>query len=112
MNTSLWIAMLMIALCTFLMRALPLVWMTRRLKKTDTDDQVESVPEWLSVMGPTMIAAMFGTSLIPAELSMGYWIATCLGVLVTVAAWCWKRSLGIPVFAGVLAFGVCIYLIT
>ncbi|WP_117234677.1 AzlD domain-containing protein [Vibrio maerlii] len=110
MDSSLWIAMAIIAIGTFLMRALPVVWMSRRIERSSKDQNVEGMPLWLSVLGPTMIAAMFGTSLIPSTPSLVSWIATVLGVVVTIGAWYWKRSLGIPVFAGVFAYGLTIYL--
>ncbi|ONN53979.1 branched-chain amino acid ABC transporter [Acinetobacter genomosp. 33YU] len=110
MDKSLWIAMALIAVGTFLMRALPLLWMSRRIADRHNENMIDNMPIWLSVMGPAMIAAMFGTSVIPATPSLMSWLATILGVSMTLLVWYWRRSLGIPVFAGVVVYGITVYL--
>lgn len=110
MDKSLWIAMGIIAIGTFLMRALPLLWMSRRITNSHNENMTENMPMWLSVMGPAMIAAMFGTSLIPSTQSLNTWLATILGGLITFLVWYWRRSLGVPVFAGVMVYGIIVYL--
>ncbi len=106
MDNSVWIAMIIVAIGTLLMRLLPLHWMQRSLAKKQADHSLDHLPLWLSVLGPTMIAAMFGTSLVPASPSLATWLATAAGGVTTLIAWYWKRTLGLPVFAGVLAFGL------
>ncbi len=108
MINTLWLAIIAIALGTYLMRALPLVWMTRKLDKNKSNT-TEEMPIWLTVLGPAMIAAMFGTSLIPSSQSITTWLATALGALVTAVIWYWKRSLGLPVLIGVMIYGISIY---
>lgn len=109
MSNQLWIAVILIAIGTFLMRLLPMLWMSRRMRAKSANS-IEHTPLWLSVLGPNMIAAMLGTSLIPSTPSLTAWLATFLGCIVTIIFWYWKRSLGLPVFAGVLMYGVVIYL--
>lgn len=110
MDKSLWIAMGFIVIGTFLMRALPLLWMSRRIADSHNENIIDNMPVWLTVMGPAMIAAMFGTSLIPSTQSLMSWLATILGGLITLLVWYWRRSLGIPVFAGVVVYGITVYL--
>ncbi|MEZ9133326.1 AzlD domain-containing protein, partial [Vibrio breoganii] len=38
-----------------------------------------------------------------------YWLATLVGTLFTLLIWYWKRSLGLPVLAGVAIYGAIIY---
>ncbi|CAH0529305.1 AzlD domain-containing protein [Vibrio hippocampi] len=110
MNTTLWIAMLVIAIATYLMRLLPIIWLRRRAQKKQHDTTNDTLPLWISVLGPAMIAAMFGTSLVPAHPSTSTWLATVIGVVTTSLCWYWKRSLGLPVLIGVLSFGLVVYL--
>lgn len=112
MDNAIWAALLVCALGTFLMRALPLVWMQRHLVQRKTKSAVEAMPTWLSVLGPLMIAAMFGVSLVPGKASPASWLATALGALVTLIAWRMTKSLGWPVFAGVAIYGAVIFLAT
>lgn len=104
MDSALWIAMLAAALGTLLMRLLPMLWMQRHLARRQ-DNSIEAMPAWLSVLGPSMIAAMFGVSLVPASLTLSSWLATACGVLLTLYVWHRTRSLGWPVFAGVAMYG-------
>ncbi|MGR4069331.1 AzlD domain-containing protein [Billgrantia sp. C5P2] len=109
MSSALWIAVLASALGTQLIRVLPLLWMQRRLERQG-DGSLEAMPQWLSLLGPVMIAAVFGVSLLPVTPSVSSWLATVIGVLVTLAVWWYKRTLGWPVAAGVAAFGVVVML--
>lgn len=106
MDSTLWIAMLAAAAGTFLLRMLPLLWMQRHLDRRDSHKTVEQMPVWLRVLGPAMIAAMFGVSVVPATLTLTSWLATLLGGALTLAVWYRTRSLGWPVFAGVAMYGV------
>ena len=106
MDSALWLAMLAAAAGTFLLRMLPLLWMQRHLDRRDNQESVESMPIWLRVLGPAMIAAMFGVSVVPASLTFTSWLATLLGGALTLAVWYRTRSLGWPVFAGVAMYGV------
>jgi len=106
-----WLTLGIIAVATFLMRTAPLFWMSRRLKRSENGSSLADIPLWLRVMGPMMIAAMFGTSLIPSTLSFNTWLATGLGVIATLLAWYKTRTLGVPVLAGVAVYGLLISLL-
>ena len=105
MSSTLWLAVLASATGTLLMRLLPLRWMQRRLERLDGDDGLEAMPQWLGILGPLMIAAVLGVSLVPKTTDAIAWLATAIGVLVTLAVWWRLRSLGWPVAAGVAAYG-------
>ncbi|WP_069384143.1 AzlD domain-containing protein [Halomonas caseinilytica] len=111
MSNALWLAVLASALGTYLIRVLPLLWMRRRLRRLDGDDNVDAMPQWLGILGPLMIAALFGVSLVPRDPSATAWLATAIGIAITLLVWYWKRSLGWPVAAGVAAYGVIIVLV-
>ena len=108
MDSQLWIALLATALGTFLMRALPLLWMRRHLVRKQASNSLDAMPTWLTVLGPLMIAAMFGVSLVPASETRAAWLATVIGVLATYLVWKKTNSLGWPVFAGVAVYGLAI----
>ncbi|WP_067094532.1 AzlD domain-containing protein [Marinomonas atlantica] len=105
MSGQTWMILLSIALGTYLIRALPYVWMARKLNKQASQGNVSSTPVWLTILGPTMIAAMFGTSLVPVEPSLLSWVATVIGCVATYFIWRRTRSMGYPIVAGVLVFG-------
>ncbi len=105
MDKEFWIALIIIAAGTFLMRCLPLLYMQRHLQRKGSGENDGSIPVWLSVLGPMMIAAMLGTSLVPSTSSAAYWLATALGLIVTFCIWKRTRSLGWPILVGVSAFG-------
>jgi len=111
MDNDLWITLILCALGTLMMRVLPLIWMQRHLAKRKTQDAIEDMPTWLSVFGPAMIAAMFGVSLIPSHPSPEAWIATAVGSIATLVVWRITRSLGWPVFAGVLCYGLVVVML-
>jgi branched-subunit amino acid transport protein len=111
MSSALWIAVLASALGTLLMRLLPLLWMQRRLERQGDDDSPEAMPQWLSLLGPLMIAALLGVSLMPVTPGPLAWLATAIGVLATLAVWWHKRTLGWPVAAGVAAYGAVVMLL-
>lgn len=102
MSTSLWLAVVVSALGTLLMRVVPFLWMQRRI---NSDSGINSMPPWLSILGPLMIAAVLGVSIMPVNPSAISWIATAIGLFVTLLVWSRLRSLGWPVAAGVLVFG-------
>ena len=112
MDTKLWIAVVIVAIATFLMRALPFVWMRRRLDRQGDRASPDAVPMLLVVLGPAMISAMFGVSLAPPANSWGFWLTTLFGVLATLLVWLRTRSLGWPVFAGVAAYGTALYIMS
>jgi hypothetical protein len=103
-----WVALGIIALGTYLMRVAPIYWMQRRLKHSARGNAMAGVPLWLTVMGPVMIAAMFGTSLIPTTPSVTTWFATAIGTSATLLVWYKTRTLGLPVLAGVVVYGVVV----
>ncbi|MCG6659573.1 AzlD domain-containing protein [Halomonas campisalis] len=110
MSSALWLAVLVSAAGTLLMRLLPLLWMRRRLARLDGDERLDAMPQWLGVLGPLMIAAVLGVSLVPTTPGALSWLATAIGVLATLAVW-WKlRSLGWPIAAGVAAYGAVVIL--
>lgn len=106
MGTELWLAVIATAVGTLMMRILPLLWMQHHLLRRNNENAIESMPTWLNVLGPTMIAAMCGVSLVPTSFSAGSGLATISGVIATTLVWQRTRSLGWPVFAGVLIYGV------
>lgn len=106
MGNELWFAVAAIALGTFSMRLLPMLWMQRHLDKHDSQDAFDVMPQWLSLLGPMMIAAMFGGSLVPNTVDLSGWLATACGVLATLLTWRLTKSLGIPVLVGVFTYGV------
>lgn len=110
MDKSLWLLMLACAVGTFLLRALPLMWMRRHLIRRSVSNTSEAMPVWLTVLAPTMIAAMFGVSLVPANSGISSWLATVLGGPCTILVWRRTRSLGWPVCIGVAVYGVVVLL--
>ena len=110
MAGELWVAVMVAAAGTFLMRLLPLVWMQRRLAREDSQGATAAMPKWLGVLGPVMIAAMLGASLVPVAGTLNAWVATAVGGCVTLMVWRKTRSLGWPVVWGVVAFGVVRFL--
>ncbi|XKE44502.1 AzlD domain-containing protein [Halomonas organivorans] len=108
MSNALWLAVLATALGTLLMRLVPLLWMRRRLKRTAGQDGVEAMPQWLGILGPLMVAAVLGVSLVPRDPDALAWVATAIGVIATLLVWRRTRSLGWPVAAGVAAYGVVV----
>nr|WP_325051828.1 AzlD domain-containing protein [Halomonas coralii] len=67
-----------------------------------------ALPAWLSMLGPLMIAALFGVSLIPQRQDPVGWCATLVGIGATLIVWRRTRTLGWPVIAGVAAFGLVV----
>lgn len=108
MSLELWIGMIVAALGTYLIRLLPLIWMQQRLKRRDGDTAVDVLPKWLVVLGPMMIAAVLGVSLVPRTPDLAGWLATVAGLGITLVVWRKTRSLGWPVVGGVLTFGVVV----
>ena len=103
MSTALWLAVVVSALGTLLMRVVPFLWMQRRLNSATG---INNMPQWLGILGPLMIAAVLGVSIMPVNPSAISWFATAIGLSVTLLVW-WKlRSLGWPVAAGVAGFGL------
>lgn len=108
MSLELWIGMIVAALGTYLIRLLPLLWMQRRLTRSGENGPVDALPKWLVILGPMMIAAVLGVSLVPRTPDAAGWLATLIGLGVTLAIWWRTRSLGWPVMGGVLTFGVVV----
>ena len=105
MNTERWLVILLCAGGTFLIRALPLMWTRRHLAKQQSD-AANTLPSWLGLLGPLMIAAMFGVSLVPVRHDWIGALATVAGCLATLLSWYRSRTLGKPVFIGVVVFGL------
>ena len=108
MHVDIWIAIVVAAIGTYALRVVPLLWTQRHFNKHKANNTEARLPTWLSVLGPLMIAAMLGASLIPKAPSAASWIATAIGTVVTVLVWRKFKSLGLPVFCGVLAFGIAL----
>ena len=108
MSLELWIGMIVAALGTYLIRLLPLLWMQKRLTRSEADGPVDALPKWLVILGPMMIAAVLGVSLVPRTPDAAGWLATVIGLGATLAIWRRTRSLGWPVVGGVLTFGVVV----
>lgn len=106
MHVDIWIAIVVAAIGTYALRVVPLLWTQRHFNKHKANNTEARLPTWQSVLGPLMIAAMLGASLIPKAPSAASWIATAIGTVVTVLVWRKFKSLGLPVFCGVLSFGV------
>lgn len=103
MSHALWLAVVASALGTLLMRVVPFLWMQQRL---NSDTGLNNMPQWLSILGPMMIAAVLGVSIVPVNPNSASWVATAIGLGVTLWVWWRMRSLGWPVAAGVGCFGV------
>lgn len=110
MSSALWMAILASALGTLLMRLLPLLWMRRRIERLGDEDGLDAMPQWLSMLGPLMIAAVFGVSLMPVKPDALSWLATGIGIFATLAVWWGTRTLGWPVAVGVATYGVVVTL--
>lgn len=106
MQTELWLGIIIASIGTYGLRVIPLMWTQRHLKKHQCTNNETTLPLWISVLGPLMIAAMLGVSLVPKVTTIESWIGTGVGVLVTITVWRKTRSLGLPVLLGVLAFGI------
>ncbi|KPQ28883.1 MULTISPECIES: AzlD domain-containing protein [unclassified Halomonas] len=102
MNSALWLAVVACALGTLLMRVVPFLWMQRRL---NSKTGLNNMPQWLGILGPLMIAAVLGVSIMPVNPSAIAWFATAIGLSVTLLVWWRLRSLGWPVAAGVAVYG-------
>lgn len=103
MSTGLWLAVIASALGTLLIRVVPFLWMQRRL---GSETGLNGIPQWISILGPLMIAAVLGVSIVPVNPSAASWIATAIGLCVTFLVWRRIRSMGWPVAAGVAVYGV------
>ena len=64
MSSAMWIAVIICALGTLLMRVVPFLWMQRRLGSATG---MNAMPQWLVILGPMMIAAVLGVSIVPAN---------------------------------------------
>lgn len=106
MDSHIWIALIATAIGTCAMRVLPLLYMQRQLLGSGEENRGDLLPTWLRVLGPTMIAAMFGTSLVPASGGVASWCAAAAGLFVTFVVWRRTKSLGWPILAGVIAYGL------
>lgn len=110
MDNNWWLTLLLASAGTLALRLLPLLWMQRHLLKQQSREGLAAIPDWLSVLGPLMIAAMLGVSLVPGTPGIAAWLATALGAAAALLAWLWTKSLGWPVVAGVTLYGLVIVL--
>lgn len=106
MSTELWVAVISIGLGTFALRLFPLLWMRHYVEKHADKEALDAIPHWLSILGPLMIAAMLGVSLVPSQQGFLPWLMIMFGCLATTMTWKYTRSIGLPVCAGVLLFGI------
>lgn len=105
MDKAIWVAILVAAVGTYLVRAVPLWWMQRHLARRSQANRAQAMPVWLTVLGPAMIAAMLGVSLVPGSFTIGAVVASVAGIVMTLLVWRSTRSLGWPVLVGVLMYG-------
>ncbi len=110
MNELSWTTLIIVAIGTYLLRAAPAIFVARRIKRSADNKSLGQIPTWITVMGPVMIAAMFGTSLIPSQPSLVSWLGTLIGTIATLAVWYKTRTLGLPVLIGVVIYGLVIAL--
>jgi branched-subunit amino acid transport protein len=103
---------LLVALGTYLTRALPLLAALLRRgdapgRETKRDDPAGGTGGLLPLVGPSVIAALLVTSLLPDPSESGFWLRLVLGVAALVpaclAAVRW-RNLGLTVLAGVASY--------
>lgn len=104
MDNNMWIALLLIALGTFAMRGAPLVMMKKHLNKKADQGKPADPPLIFNVLGATMIAAMFGVSLVPPENTTWAWVVVAISTLVTGLIWLKTRTMGLPIFVGVACY--------
>lgn len=105
MDSALLVALILIVLGTYSMRVLPFIWMQRHIDRREEGEVQGEFVKWLGVLGPTMIGAMLGASLVPETHNMASWLATSLGVVATYVIWHKTKTLGLPVFIGVIVYG-------
>lgn len=105
MDKGIWLAIFAIAIGTLAMRVLPLLWVRHQLARRQHENSFEIISGWLSALGPLMIAALLGVSMLPASPSIADGAATFLGASATLLVWYRRRSLGWPVLIGVLVYG-------
>ncbi|GGF80415.1 AzlD domain-containing protein [Alteromonas lipolytica] len=111
MEANSWIVILLCSVGTFAIRALPLIWTRRHLARQNNNED-KTLPTWLGLLGPLMIAAMFGVSLVPVRHDWIGAVATLAGCITTFVAWYRSRTLGKPVFLGVVVFGLVTFACT
>ncbi|MDX1714468.1 MAG: AzlD domain-containing protein, partial [Halomonas venusta] len=51
MSSALWLAVVISAIGTLLMRVVPFLWMQRRI---NSETGISNMPQWLSILGPLM----------------------------------------------------------
>jgi branched-subunit amino acid transport protein len=101
-----WIAVLAIAVVTWLTRALPFFGGQRRL------DDFSKPGTPLSMLGPSLLAAICTVVIIPDLLqAVGNALALpyVLGLLVTAAIACSVKNTGIAVLGGIAAYGIFLF---
>ncbi|MDO6443436.1 MULTISPECIES: AzlD domain-containing protein [unclassified Marinobacter] len=106
MDITLWVALITTSLGTFLMRAVPLLWMQHHLARQSQDNKNGRVPMLLSILGPLTVGAMLGVSLVPKTISSTSLLATFLGTGLTLFVWYRTKSLAWSVVSGVSIYGV------
>lgn len=99
MTTTLWIAVAVIAVVTYLTRAIPFLW--RRGASPGP------APAWLDALGPAILAAM-GTAILwpegaraAAAGTLGPFIA---GLAAAAGMMLWRRDAGLATLAGIVAY--------
>lgn len=108
MSVEMLLALLVVAVGTFLMRAVPLHWMQRHLSRRSA--QHAPTPAWLELSGPLLIAALLGVSSVPSTPGVAAWLAAAVGLTTTALAWRRRRDLGVPILVGVVSYGSVIWL--
>ena len=101
MTTALWICVAIIAVVTYLTRALPFLW--RHAPKGGP------APAWLDALGPAILAAM-GTAILWPEgakaAASGTLTQFLTGLSAAAAVMIWRRDAGLATLAGIVGYAL------
>ena len=106
------LAVIFLGIATYLSRLLPYLWMRKRLNSSQgTVNQEERIPQSIRVLGPIMIAAMFGMSLLPQEPKTPSLLAAPVACFFIFYIWKKKKSLIFPILGGVASYGLTLFIL-
>lgn len=113
LTPALWVAVLAIAVATYLTRALPFLLHARRRRGQDAGGQDAgargAAPAWLDALGPCILAAMGAAILWPeagraaAESRLGPFLAGLAAAAVVMLA---RRDAGLATLAGIAGYAL------
>lgn len=101
MTPALWIAVAVIAVVTYLTRALPFLW--RHAARPGP------APAWLDALGPAILAAMGVAILLPEGITAtrtGTLTPFLVGLAATAGVMAWRRDAGLATLAGIAAYAL------